>query len=317
MPTYNCAKYLQYSISSILKQEFKEYEFLIIDDGSSDNTEEVIADFSDNRIKYVKLPHQGKPAIINWGIENSKYDLIFHMDSDDIAHPQLLREQVALHSNSPNNSWIGCNYAVFTENSYTISYLVQNPIDHETILKGMCLHGTTNHAGSIVRKDVVKKIGGYKNLDVLEDFEFWLRGKEKIYFRNNPKVLYFVRNRRNSISRINTISKNYLHYKILQPYYDNLSLEFRIQSFIEEQKFRGWREYHYGYPKEARKHWKRMGFEILRNYRILLAFIVSYLPQNLFAKFKESRFRFRMGYILRYFSKKNREIRKQLKKLII
>lgn len=316
MPTFNCAEYLPYSINSILKQKFKEYEFLIIDDGSSDNTEEVISNYSDKRIRYEKLSHQGKSAILNWGLENSKYDLIFHMDSDDIAHPNIISEQVALYLNNPENSWIGCNYAVFNENSYSVSYIVKNPIDHKTIIERMCLHGTTTHAGSIVRKDVIKKIGGYKNLDVLEDFELWLRGKENIYFRNNPKVLYFVRNRRNSISRINIIAKNHLQYKILQPYYDSLILEFRIQSLIEEKKFRGWREYFYGCPKEARKHWKKIGFELFKNYRILLAFIFSYLPQNLFVKFKESRFRFKIEYILQYSSKKNHETREQLKKLI-
>ena len=68
MTTYNCAPYISQAIKSILNQTYKDFEFLIIDDGSTDETERVVAAFKDNRIRYIKRQHFGRAASLNFGL---------------------------------------------------------------------------------------------------------------------------------------------------------------------------------------------------------------------------------------------------------
>ena len=71
MTTYNCAPYIGQAIRSILNQSYKDFELLIIDDGSSDNTEEIINQFIDNRIRYIRREHFGRSAALNYGLNTS------------------------------------------------------------------------------------------------------------------------------------------------------------------------------------------------------------------------------------------------------
>ena len=95
LPTFNRAKTLVRAIESVLKQTFKDYELLIIDDGSTDNTKEDIAQFlSDTRVKYIYQENSGASNARNKGIELSNSDLIAFQDSDDEWMENKLEEQV-------------------------------------------------------------------------------------------------------------------------------------------------------------------------------------------------------------------------------
>lgn len=73
------------AITSILNQTYKDFEFLIIDDGSTDNTESIVKSFNDNRINYQRIEHIGIGAASNYGLKQAKYDWIARMDADDIS----------------------------------------------------------------------------------------------------------------------------------------------------------------------------------------------------------------------------------------
>ena len=92
--TYNCAPYIAQAVQSILNQTFQYFEFLIVDDGSTDNTEDIVKSFSDKRIRYIKRNHFGRAAGLNFGLKNSSNEIIALMDADDISHPQRLELQL-------------------------------------------------------------------------------------------------------------------------------------------------------------------------------------------------------------------------------
>ena len=169
MPTYNCAKYLSITIKSILNQTYKDFEFLIINDGSTDCTDDIVLYFNDERINYIKRSHNGKSECLNYGLEKAKFDTIIHMDSDDIAHPNLLNDQIQLYNSLGDSYWVGTNYFVFNDENKKIIYPINNPLNHNGIIKKMSLHGSISHAGSIVNKKVIIQLGGYMNLDAFED----------------------------------------------------------------------------------------------------------------------------------------------------
>ena len=113
MPTYNCAQYLENSVKSILNQSFTDFEFLIIDDGSTDSTEELISKIEDSRIKYIKLDHVGFTSALNLGLSLAQNEWVARMDSDDIAHPDRLRIQIDKLNSDKRINIISCSYFVF------------------------------------------------------------------------------------------------------------------------------------------------------------------------------------------------------------
>lgn len=95
MPAYNAGKYLKVAIDSILNQTFKDFELIIINDGSSDNTEDIILSYDDSRIVYIKNERNLKlMKTLNKGIDKAKGEFISRMDSDDQAHPSLFEREL-------------------------------------------------------------------------------------------------------------------------------------------------------------------------------------------------------------------------------
>ncbi|MBA3284207.1 MAG: glycosyltransferase family 2 protein, partial [Nitrosopumilus sp.] len=94
MPVYNASAYLHDAIQSILNQTFQDFEFLIIDDGSSDNSEIIIKGYKDKRIRFIKNEQNiGISATLNKGIELASCELIARMDADDVSYPKRLEKQ--------------------------------------------------------------------------------------------------------------------------------------------------------------------------------------------------------------------------------
>src|SRR5437867_1168505 len=94
MPVYNASKHLREAIESILGQTFTDFEFLIIDDGSTDNSIEIIRSYNDPRIRFLVNEHNlGISATLNKGIELSSTELIARMDADDLSYPDRLQQQ--------------------------------------------------------------------------------------------------------------------------------------------------------------------------------------------------------------------------------
>src|ERR1035437_4628881 len=90
LATYNCGGYIQTSINSILKQSYGNFELLIIDDGSEDNSEEIIRSLNSEKIRYIRLKHAGRSAALNCGLKEAKFEWVALMDADDIAVPNLM-----------------------------------------------------------------------------------------------------------------------------------------------------------------------------------------------------------------------------------
>jgi len=101
MPVYNGEKYLRESIDSILNQTYTDYEFIIVNDGSNDKTEEIILSYNDNRIRYIKNEKNLQIVkSLNRGIELAKGRYIARMDADDISLPRRFEKQITFMENN-------------------------------------------------------------------------------------------------------------------------------------------------------------------------------------------------------------------------
>lgn len=314
MPVYNEENYLKYSIESVLKQTYKNYDFIIINDGSTDNSENIILQYAeiDSRIKYYKLSRSGFAKALNFGLNVSETDIIIRMDADDIALPQLLESQLKYFLNS-GMDLAGCSLCFFS--GKRIIYSIKYTHNSKEIKKYLSLYSLLQHTGLIFKKEILISNGGYVETERNVDYATWLKIKNRVTFGINPEVLFFCRYRTNSLSRTN-IKKFYdNHYRLQEPYYKNsLIEEFGVKDKYEELIFRGWREYFYGKGCKAREYWKKaLNIKLIDDYRVYLAYILSYLPENVLLKIKELRLKFRIKYYILYFSSENIKLRKLLK----
>jgi len=117
MPVYNQEKYLAPAVESILRQSLTDYELIIVDDGSTDETLSVVKDFDDARIHLVEAKHGGFLATLQKGVETAEGRWIARMDSDDICHPRRLENQIAFLNQHPECSFVTSIYGIITPNN--------------------------------------------------------------------------------------------------------------------------------------------------------------------------------------------------------
>jgi len=294
MTTYNCGKYIRDSINSILNQTFKEFEFVIIDDGSSDNTIQVIKSINDSRIRFESIEHIGLSRAANYGLTIAKYDWIARMDADDIAHPDRLEKQIKLINDNYRQIISSC-CAYF--NGKKIKYVVENPNDDLQIKNKLKLHSVISHQSSLYnRRFILNELGGYsENLSAFVDYDLWLRAMSKAKFSEVTEVLVFARYRKDSVSNSKLYNKNHLFYQVQK---NNLELSSHTD---QENIVNGWREYFYGDKKLARYYWHQVNLGSF-DYRIVMAYILSLLPKSVLNWFKQKRFRLRLKYLIQRFT---------------
>lgn len=172
MTVYNGEKYVLQAIRSVLEQSFENFEFIIIDDGSTDNTADIIRTFKDKRIIHIGNPHNYIHSL-NTGLEKSSGKYIARMDADDIMHADRLSVQHAIMESHPDidvcGTWMYCFDESENERIWgTLSGYVDAPL-HRLIKSCFVLHPT-----SMVRKSLIDLNHlRYKPYLYSEDFKFW------------------------------------------------------------------------------------------------------------------------------------------------
>ena len=134
MPVFNADKYLNIAIDSILSQTFSNFEFLIIDDGSTDKSVEIIQAYTDSRIRFIQnVSNQGISATLNKGISLSTTELIARMDADDICYPERLENQYNFFMADPECALLSTSVREISKdgiplriNNYTKEYYYYN-----------------------------------------------------------------------------------------------------------------------------------------------------------------------------------------------
>ena len=157
MPVYNCEKYVSESILSILNQTFCDFEFIIIDDCSTDNTWKIIQSFSDNRIIAIKnKKNLGNYPSRNIGMKKARGKYIAVMDGDDIALPDRFIKQYCYLEKNPEILAIGTQ-----SNFIGFDYIRYSPVSYEKICAGLLINNCFLHPSLLIRKEVIKQLNGY------------------------------------------------------------------------------------------------------------------------------------------------------------
>lgn len=193
MPVYNGEKYLKEAIESVLNQTFGDFEFIIINDGSTDKTEEIVKEFAqkDERIVYEKNEkNMGVSYNLNKGMGLAKGKYIARMDADDICGVERFEKQFEYMENNPNCGALGSNYIAFNEETGEEITIVKPESDREIKLCGL-YEREFCHSAVMLRKDAFKEHNLEYNseYDGAEDFELWQRAKHFMEFHNLQEFL--------------------------------------------------------------------------------------------------------------------------------
>lgn len=174
MPVYNAKKYLNKAIDSILNQTYTDFEFIIIDDASSDGSQEIVKSYSDPRIRfYINEKNMGVAATLNRGIEIARGEYIARMDSDDISLPNRLQEQVDFLDVRHDVGVVGANVEIFGEGIPTKIHRFPTESKH---LKAMLLFSSCfAHPVVMMRKSCLKEnqLKYLSDFDGIEDYALW------------------------------------------------------------------------------------------------------------------------------------------------
>ncbi|HAY32905.1 MAG TPA: glycosyltransferase [Ignavibacteria bacterium] len=287
MTVFNGDKFVEQSVKCILNQTLSDFEFLIIDDGSEDDSGKIINSIKDNRIIYKRIKHSGLAAALNYGMKIAKGDWIARADADDLSVVRRLKAQTEYLIKHPKTDVLG-SHSVYFADPGKILFQLSPPSGDKKIKEFMYLHNPINHSSVIFRKEKILKEGGYdEKFGVYEDFELWLRMKNKLSFNIIPESLVYTRLRKDSMTSTGNRSKIYetLMNNILGNFTE--SGKNPADKAVTEKLF--WIEYFYGDKNRARNYYSSP-----KDFRQTLAFYNTYLPEKYFNKITGMRLRQRI-----------------------
>ena len=258
-PAYNAEKYLHEAIESILSQTFKNFELIIVDDGSTDNTRIIIEEYVKKDPRVIPLFNERNLGIVqslNKALKIAKGRYIARMDHDDISLPERLETQVRFLQEHPEISIVGSNVILINEKGEYIG-IRKLPEIPEKIAKLMVLGNQFVHPTVMIRREVFDVVGNYQKVLHAEDYDLWINAIKKglkLYNLQTPL----------------------LKYRIIDP--DKITLKHRIRCGISTLKIKmmAW--------KSINHRLSLIIFSLNIIKEILWLFVYLLLPQSLFYK---------------------------------
>ena len=208
LPVYNGELYLRAAVESLLGQTLRNIEIIIVDDGSTDQTPEIINELlTDPRVRTVHQSNMGMAQARNRGIALARAEYIVAHDADDISLPDRLKKQYTFLEQSPDCGLIGTYMELIDETGQVLKSPEVSTDSHKlqvVMVEPMSLleRNYFVHGSVIMRKSACEAVGKYRNVFLLaDDYDLWLRIAEKYPTGNLADVLYQYRDHRESISK--------------------------------------------------------------------------------------------------------------------
>ena len=228
MPVYNAEKYLPMAIESILKQSFRDFEFIIIDDGSNDGSSDIIRKYEkeDARIRVFKQKNLGLVKTLNRGIKLSRAKYIARMDADDVSFSDRLKLQYDYLNLHSKVGLIGGQVNFINENGEVVNEILPRPIDDYDIKMISGYRTALAHTAVMYRKSLINKVGQYEADKFLaEDHDLWCRIAKVTELHNLPQIVASYRILQEGVSGNNGKKQNIITEEISKKwrgYYENM-----------------------------------------------------------------------------------------------
>jgi len=196
IPVYNAQRYLAEALRSVLSQTFTDFELIVVDDGSKDQSLRVIKQVagSDPRLKLISRPNTGIVGALTDGIDTTRSPLLARMDADDISLPQRFEKQVAFLRDHPDHVLVGSQVLLIDPDASPIGPWAMQTSHEEIDGAHLDRRWPVVHPSVMMRRSAVLAVGGYrKRYDTLEDLDLFLRLAEHGKLANLPETLLHYR----------------------------------------------------------------------------------------------------------------------------
>jgi glycosyltransferase involved in cell wall biosynthesis len=224
LPAYNCEKYIAKAIESVLHQTFTDFELIIINDGSTDNTESIIHTFDDQRIVYlINSNNQGLVYTLNKAITHANGKYIARMDADDICLQERLAKQKAFLDQNEDITVVASTIEFINEQEEKtgIWELDKQTITPAQIRRAILKQNCIAHPTVMMRSEILKNLKYKEYQKNIEDYDLWLRLLNrgyKIAKLDEPLLLY----------RIHDTSITAIYLKKTNPYFKHLQMKIKF-----------------------------------------------------------------------------------------
>lgn len=199
MPAYNCENFIRSSVGSMLSQTFKDFELIVINDGSTDKTLEILKSFKDRRLTIIeKENNEGYVKALNDLIPNVKGEFIARMDADDFSRPMRLEAQVKALREDESIGVCGTSYRY---NAWRRIRQIKVPTSSDDVFVSLLFENPIAHPTTMIRKSVFDTCGLYnKEFEYIEDLDFWDRVSRCYKMINLSKDLFIQRRHSSQVS---------------------------------------------------------------------------------------------------------------------
>ena len=195
LPVYNGEPFLADALDSILTQDFRHFELIAIDDGSSDRSGDMLdrLALTDRRVRVLHQTNAGMVAALNCGLDLARGDFIARMDQDDVAHPERFARQIAFLDAHLDIAVVGCAVTLIDQSGKRIRD-VEYPLTPEAVSKFLERGAPLAHPAAMMRREAVHAVGAYRAaFRYGEDYDLWLRIAERYRIANLPERLLLYR----------------------------------------------------------------------------------------------------------------------------
>jgi len=202
MSVFNGEKFLSETIDSVLSQSFRNFEFVIVDDGSTDATADILSKYAlrDGRIRVLREGKKGRAGALNLAISTANGKYVANTDADDLSMPSRLEEQVAFMEKNPEVGVLGGAFELITDSGEVID-VIRHPLEDSQMRSAMLRYNPICHSSVILRKNIVLASGGYRStFEPSEDYDLWVKMSEWGRLANLPSVLVRYRLHANQLS---------------------------------------------------------------------------------------------------------------------
>lgn len=214
MSVFNGEKFIAQAIESVLNQTFTDFEFIIINDGSTDSTEGLVQANSDRRIKNFTLPHMGLAKALNSGLAKSTGRLISRIDADDWWEPNKLEKQLNFLNANPSYFFVSSGrICINVEGKKFVECEPDHDLDYTKLKDKLGCFNVICHSSVVFKREILTSTGYYaETIPYCEDYEYWVRilftnkgyslGQALVHYRIHPNMLSIKKSRQQSLNII-------------------------------------------------------------------------------------------------------------------
>jgi len=229
MPVYNGADHIGQAIESVLSQNYANFELVIVDDGSTDNTKEVVLRYNDDHINCIYKENGGVASARNFGVRKARGSFIIMLDSDDMMTPDYIARHLQVLQQHPESDMIYCDELLINEQDKPLR-LIKRPeySDQNTFVADLFRSGfPVVHFKTFIKRSVFDKIGPYdERLIIAEDYDMIRRfAKNNLRMVHLPEALYLRRLTGSGISRTFNAEKAKSHFDVVRRFTETFTPE--------------------------------------------------------------------------------------------